>query len=123
MTEVLAAGKNSAQENSRIHRRHFRVEHAFSGFRVSEVVEKTAMVGHVFPEKTEGNDDALQCVGGGNEAPLLSYAESGKTEARRGNAGRNSWIVVVNVTAVLDHASFRVALFPEKKTSCNLQLV
>src|ERR1017187_8825047 len=115
MMKVLAAHENSAEQNRRIHRGHFGVEHALPGFGVGEVVEKPAVIGQLFPQKAQGGDDSLHRSAGGDEAPMFTNAESGKTEPRRSNAGGNVLIVVVNVTAVLHHPGFRAALLPEKK--------
>ena len=123
MMEVLAAGKNPTEENRRIHRRHLGVEHALPCFGVGEVVEKPAMVGQFLPQKAQGGEDTLQRSTGRDESPLVSNADSGKTEARRGNAGCNVPSLVVNVATVLDHPRFRAGLLPEEKKTCVLQIV
>src|SRR5260370_18345560 len=123
MMEMLAAGKNPTEENCRIRRRHLGVEHALAGFGVGEVVENPAMVGELLPQKAEGGEDTLERSTGRDESPLVSNADSGKTEARRGNAGRNVPSLVVNVAAVLDHPGFWAGLLPEEKETCVLQIV
>jgi hypothetical protein len=87
------------------------------------MVEKSAVIGQFLPQKTQGGQDTVQRIGGGNEVPLGSNAKSSKTEAGRSNAGWNSLTVGVNVTAVLDHSRFRTALFPKKKKMCFLQVI
>jgi hypothetical protein len=123
MTEVLAAGQNPTQKYGGIHRRDFGVKHALAGLRVGEVVEKSAMVGQLPPQEAQGGEDSLQRIGGSDEAPLLSNAERGETEAGGRNAGCSALIVGVNIAAVFNHTGVRAALFPEKKDACFLYVI
>ena len=120
---MFASCQNSTQKDGRIHRGNFGVKHALPGFGVGEVVEKSAVVGQLSPQKAQRGEDAFQRSSRRNESPLVPNAQSGETEAGRGNAGRNSLTVLVNVTAVFDHPRFRVALFPEEKTTGFLHVV
>src|SRR5260370_41791357 len=90
MPEVLAASKNPAQQNSCIHRRHFGVEHALSGFGVGEMVEKSAVIGQFLPQKAQGGEDALQRIGGGDEVSLGSKAKSSKSQCGGSKGGARS---------------------------------
>ena len=91
---------------------------------VGKMIEKSAVVGKLFPKKTKRNQNALKHSGIGDEAALFSDAESCKTKARGGNAGCDPLIVVfVNITAILDHARIGASLLPEKKKTRLLHVV
>jgi hypothetical protein len=87
------------------------------------VVEKSALVGQPLPKEAESGKDTVECIASGDETALVSNTESRKAEARRGNTGGDSSVGIVNITAVLDHPRFGVALFPEKKKTRHLQVV
>ncbi len=121
--KVLAAGQNSAQQNSGVNRRNFGIPNPFSGIDVGEVVEKTAMMGNLFPQKTQGGKNALECCCLGNEAALLPDAESRQPETGSSDARYDSLVIVVNIAAILNHARLWAGLLPEKQEVCAFQIV
>src|ERR1700676_3754630 len=123
MMEVLAAGKNPAEENSRIYRRYLGVEHPVPGFRVGEVVEESAVIGQFSPQEAQRHQNAGEGIDTRDEPALLANTQSREAEARRCDASRTGLIESVNITAILDHASIGIPLFPEKKETDTLQVV
>src|SRR5262249_1544873 len=120
VAKKLAAGQDSAQENCRIDRRHFGVEHAFAGFRIGKGVKESAMVGELLPQKAEGHENPLQNCGRRNEPTLRANAESCQSEARRCNRGGVTLPIDVNVAPIFNHPSSGTALIPKKLESCTL---
>src|SRR3981081_1917359 len=123
MAEMLAAGKNSAQQNGRINRRNFRVPNPFAGVDIGEVVEKSTMLRQLFPQESQGCEDAFQCCFGGDESALVTDAECGEANYGCGDAGHYSLVIYVQVAPVFHHPGFWVGLLPEVEEVSTLQII
>ncbi len=122
MAKVLPAGEHSAEQNRSVHRRYFRVPNSFTRLHVGPVEEKAAMNGQLPPDEAQRREHTPTCLGHGNVAALLPYAESGQPEAGRGNAPNHSIAHRAHVEAISYQSGLRVCLLPEKQKVCMLDL-
>ena len=90
---MLAAGKDSAQQNGSVDGGNFGIPNSFSSINVGKVVKKSAVVRQLLPQKPEGDKHAFQGIAARNQAALLSDAKSGQTKTGGGNAGYDSLII------------------------------
>src|ERR1700679_3025295 len=67
MAKVLAAGKDSAQQNGRVNGRNFGIPNSFPGVEVSKVVEESAMIRQLLPKEAKRGENAFQGIAGGNQ--------------------------------------------------------
>src|SRR5580704_9926136 len=77
MSEMLAAGEDSAEQDRGIDRRHLGIPNSFSRVDVREVIEETAMLRQFSPQKAKGGNRSFNRRIPGNETPLLSNAQRG----------------------------------------------
>src|SRR5207302_1395408 len=106
-----------------VHRRNFRVVHAFPGLRIGEMEEEAPMIRQLFPEEPKSRKDALQRCPGRHELTLISDAKRSQAKSRSRDAGRTQLIGIAQVAAVLDHARIRASLIPEELKAGLLDVV
>src|SRR5208282_6219024 len=113
MAKVLTAGEDSAQQNSGVDGRNFRIPNSFSVGDIGKVIKKSSMVWQFLPKEAEGDKNALERIAAGNQAALISDAEGGQAKARSCNAGYDSFIIGADVAPVFHHPRFRAGLLPK----------
>src|SRR6267142_6915926 len=104
MAEVLAACQNSTQQDCRVYRRDFGIPDSFPCVYVGEMIEKTAMLRDLFPQKTERRENSFQSIFSSNETAVVSDAQGGEAEAGGGDTRNYSLIVFVDIAPVLNHS-------------------
>src|SRR5258708_30836322 len=101
MAEVLAACQNSTQQDCRVYRRDFGIPDSFPCVYVGKVIEKTAMLRDLFPQKTERRENSFQSIFSCDEATLSPNAQGGEAEACSGDTRNYSLIIFVDIAPVL----------------------
>ena len=124
MTEIFAAGENSAQQDRGVDGGDFRIPDSLAGVDVRPMKEKPAMGGHLLPKKLQAGKHADQDRARRAVAALVSDTERREAEAGGGNARNNSFIRRQRgIAAILYQARVGVGLFPEKEEAGLFQLI
>src|SRR5258708_34612145 len=104
MAEVLAACQNSTQQDCRVYRRDFGIPDSFARVYVGKVIEKTAMLRDLFPQKTKRRENSFQSIFSSNETAVVSDAQGGDAEAGGGDTRNYSLIVFVDMAPSVKHS-------------------
>jgi len=78
---MSSAGENTTQQDGRVDRRDFGIPNSLAGVDVSEVVEKSPMGRHLFPEEAQSRQNPIPRIGRCNEFPLFPDTKSGQPKS------------------------------------------
>src|SRR5271155_3574001 len=112
--EVLAASENSAKQNGGVNRGEFGLPEALAGIDVGPMVEKSALVGQLLPEKAQRVDHAFAGERERDIAALFADAQRGQAESGGGDAADHTVVGGAHIAAVLHHSGAGIGLIPEK---------
>src|SRR4051812_17084881 len=87
------------------------------------MIEKSAMVRQLSPQKTQRRKNPLQRSGSRNKAALSPDTQRSQAKSRGGNARCVSRLVCANIAPVLDHARVWAALLPKEKEAGILYVI
>src|SRR5882757_228837 len=114
LLEVPAASENSAEEDRRVHGRHFGVPYPLAGIQVSEMVKEASMSRHLFPKEAQSEQNPITRLGRGDVSTLFSDTESGQAKPRRRDARDHSRVILENIASIFYQAGLRTCLVPKK---------
>src|SRR6516164_2894246 len=87
IAKMRAAGENAAQQDVRVHRRHFRIPNPFAGVDIGPVIQETTMMWKLMGKKIQGADDPQPSFGAGQKSSLIGDTKRGKAKSGGGDAG------------------------------------
>src|SRR5580693_256751 len=123
MAKVLAARKDSAEQNGGIDGGNLGIPNSFSTVNVGKVVKEPAVVRQLLPQEPEGDKHAFQGITGGDQAALFSDAKSRQTETGGGDTGYYPLIIRADVASVFHHPRLGAGLIPEVTEVGDFQFV
>src|SRR5580700_11317992 len=123
MAKVLAARKDSAEQNGGIDGGNLGIPNSFSTVNVGKVVEEPSVVRQLLPQEPERDKHAFEGIAARNQSALLSDAESRQTETGGGDAGYDPLIIRADVAPIFHHPCLVAGLLPEIAEVRDFQLV
>ena len=118
ITKMLPGGKHAAQQNSRVHRRNFRVPDPLAAGDVGPVEKESAVRGHLPRQEVKRDDHSIACFFVGHPAALLADTQRRQAEAGSRDAGHDAAVGAVGFRPVFHQSGVGMALLPEIKETC-----
>src|SRR5580693_6797616 len=111
--EMSPASEQAAQQDGGIYGRDFGIPNSFSRINVGEMVEKTSMCGHLFPQKAQSSQYPVPSIGRRNKFPLLTDAKSCQAKSCGRNTGHYGIVIFQDIASIPDQTSLHPRLIPE----------
>src|SRR5882762_5960951 len=123
LLEVSAASENSAEQDRRVHGRHFGIPYPLAGIQVSEMVKEAAMRRHLFPQEAQREQNPIPRLGRGDESTLFSDTKSGESKPCCRDARDHGCVILQDIAPIFDQPGLRTRLVPKKLEVSLLQFV
>src|ERR1700693_3255227 len=103
--EMSPASEKAAQQDGGINGRDFGIPNSFSRVNVGEMVEKTSMCGHLFPEKAQSSQHPVPSIGRRNKFPSLTDAKSCQAKSCGRDTGYDGIVIFQDIASIPDQTS------------------
>ncbi len=114
VVEIRPARQDSADEDGRIDRRDFGLEHPLAILKVEEVAKKAMRLRHASLNEAQGIHHALAELFLVFPAAMIRNAQTAQAEARCGDAGHVAGVSPVSLAAIFDQPGVGIGLVPKK---------